>query len=90
MTKPRTSKASRSAPVFATRADVVRLFGDLDDESVSEVLALTPTIAEVEEASVWLEGEGDVIARKGHPQTPRIAAILDIVDREEEEPSYLR
>jgi hypothetical protein len=79
-----------SSQVAAVRADVVRLFGDVDDEEISEVLALSPTISELAEASAWLDGQGDVMDRKGRPQTPRIAAILDIVDREEDEPSYLR
>ncbi len=91
MTKAKTFKLSPRAPGSATRADIVRLFGELDDESVTAVLALTPTVAEAEEASVWLEGRGDEIARKGHHQTPRIATILEIVDRnEDDEPSYLR
>lgn len=79
-------EANPSAP--ATRADVVRLFGKIDDEDVVAVLALSPTVAEVEEAQAWLEGQGDTLARKGRPQTPRTAAILEIVDRaEDEEPS---
>ena len=86
----KTSKAPTPPNKFAVRADVVQLLGDIDDEGVTEVLALTPTIAELEEASAWLEGQGDILDRKGRPQTPRIAAILDIVDRDDDEPSYLR
>lgn len=71
----------------ASRGDVVRLFGHLEDEAVAEVLALLPTIAELEEAQAWVVGQGDLLARAGHEQTPRIAAILDIVvDEDEDEP----
>ena len=69
----------------ASRDDVVRLFGHLEDEAIVEVLALAPTISELEEAQAWLVGQGDVLARGGHPQTPRIAAILDIVADEDED-----
>jgi hypothetical protein len=31
-------------------------------------------------------GQGDTLARAGRPQTPRIAAILNIVVEEEDEP----
>jgi hypothetical protein len=85
------SKPAKNAPhsgMSASRDDVVRLFGHIEDEAVAEVLALMPTIAELEEAQAWVVGQGDVLARSGHPQTPRIAAILDIVaeDEEEDEP----
>ena len=52
---PKTSRvAMPSSQVAAVRADVVRLFGDVDDEEISEVLALSPTISELAEASAWL------------------------------------
>lgn len=72
----------------ASRDDVVRLFGHLEDEAIGEVLALLPTIAELEEAQAWMVGQGDALARAGHQQTPRIAAILDVVvdDDEDESP----
>jgi hypothetical protein len=70
----------------ASRDDVVRLFGHIEDEAVAEVLALFPTISELEEAQAWIVGQGDLLARCGHPQTPRVAAILDIVDDDEDDP----
>jgi hypothetical protein len=69
----------------ASRDDVVRLFGHIEDEAVAEILAMVPTVAELEEAQAWIVGQGDTLARGGHPQTPRIAAILDIVVDEDEE-----
>lgn len=75
---------------FATRDDLRRLFGDLDAQDVLAIFTLSPTVAELEEAQSWLEGQGDVVARRGHPQSGKIAAILEIVDKEDEEPTYLR
>jgi hypothetical protein len=72
---------------LATSEDIRRLLGDT--ENVLEILSLSPSVTELEEAQAWLEGQGDFLARRGRPQTPTIAAILDIVEPDEE-PAYLR
>jgi hypothetical protein len=76
-------------PSIAERADVIRLFGEIDEEDILQLLALQPTVMELQEAAAWLEGEGDILARAGHPMTPRIAGILEIVDRRDEEDAWL-
>ena len=77
-------------PALAKRSDVMHLFGDVDDETVIEVLKLKPTIDELEQANVWLEGQGNRLSHAGHPQTERIGMLIDILRDEEEEPSYLK
>ena len=84
------SNAKRPEHVFATHEDIARLLGRLDDKDVVDILALTPTVVEVEEASAWLDGSENKAARRGHPQTSRVVAILDIVDPDDEEPRHLR
>lgn len=74
----------------AARDDVVRMFRSIDDDVVLQVLGLEPSIGELEEAYSWLEGEGDRLSRAGHTQTERIAALVDILRDDEEEPPYLR
>lgn len=74
----------------ATRDDVVRMFRQIDDEAVVQVLGLEPSIGELEQVYAWLEGEGDRLARAGRVQTERIAALFDILREDEEEPPYLR
>jgi hypothetical protein len=83
-------KPSRNS--FAGRDDIRRLFGALDVQDVLAILTLAPTVAELEEAQTWLEGLGDVVARRDRPQSAKIAAILDILeeDVEIEEPPFLR
>ena len=53
-----------------------------------QILALHPTIAEIEQAVLWTAGDGDILAKGGHPLTGTVAAVLDILSVEdEEEPS---
>jgi hypothetical protein len=87
----KSAKFKAAPPPAVTRDNIIRLFGDVEDEAVVEVLGLKPTVDELEQAYVWLDGEGDRLSRAGHPQSERIGEIIDILRvEEEEEPSYLR
>lgn len=77
-------------PAHAKRSDIVHLFGDVDDATVVEVLKLKPTVDELEQANVWLEGQGNRLSHAGHPQTERIGQLIDLLRVEEEEPPYLK
>jgi hypothetical protein len=68
----------------AGRADLKRVIHDLDDASALEILALDPTVAEIEEAACWAVGEGNLLDRAGHPLTGTVARIVAILQREEE------
>jgi hypothetical protein len=71
---------------FATSDDVARILGNLDETKMLPILELRPTIADVEEASVWLGGDRDVfgpVPLKG--VASRIVTILT-ADEEEEPP----
>ena len=67
----------------ATRDDLIHIIGELDDDTAVEILALGPSVAEVEEAFMWIAGEGDVVDRAGRPLAGRTAAIVDILAAEE-------
>ena len=71
-----------------SRSDLTRILGDLDDAQISEILTLHPTLAEVEQAALWAEGEGEVLSASGHTLSGVVAEIVDIVtaDEEDEEP----
>lgn len=61
--------ASRK-PVMATFGHVTlgelrRLLGDTDQTKFSAILALRPTLKDVEEAIAWGKGDGDVLAKTG-------------------------
>jgi hypothetical protein len=66
--------------------DVKHIVGDIEEWKIIEILALKPTLTEVEEAAVWASGNGDVLAKAGHPQVGVIAQIVEILTADEEEP----
>jgi hypothetical protein len=81
----RTATASSHRP--ATHDDIKGILGDLDDSKMLPILALQPTIADVEQASVWLGGDPDVFgaAEPLKGATSQIVTILT-ADEEEEPP----
>ena len=58
-------------PIMATRDDLLRLVGDVDERT-----------------ALWAAGDGDVLAKGGHPLTGTAAEVVDILtaDQEEEPP----
>ena len=68
------------------RNDLTRLLGDVEDAKLIDILALEPTLAEVEEAAIWVAGDGDVLAKSGRPLAGVVANIVDILTADEEEP----
>lgn len=68
----------------ASADDVRRVFGALDDEKVVAIVALRPTIADLEESSSWLAGDADVFGA-GKPLKSVAGRIVDIVTADEDE-----
>ena len=81
------SKPPMAATRLATvgRDDLTRIFGEIDDIKITEILALKPTLQELEEAAVWATGNGDVLGKSGHPLSAVVAAIVDILTADEDE-----
>jgi len=52
--------------------DVTRILGEVDDAKIVEILALKPTFQELEEAALWVTGDGDALARA----VTRLAGLL--------------
>ena len=76
-----------TASALAGRDDLKRVLGDIDDAKTIDVLVLKPTLRELEEAAMWLAGDGDVLGKSGHPLGGVAAAIVEIVSAgEEDEP----
>jgi hypothetical protein len=71
--------------VKASRDDVIRIAGALEDAKIVDILALKPTVSELEQAVLWAEGEGDLLARKGHQLVGVVAEIVDVLTADEED-----
>ncbi|MDH3701930.1 MAG: hypothetical protein OEU46_11490 [Alphaproteobacteria bacterium] len=59
--------------------DVVRLVGDLEDAKVAEILAIAPTLEELEEAVAWAEAESDVMGESGKSLSGAAARVYEIL-----------
>jgi PHP family Zn ribbon phosphoesterase len=68
------------------RVELTRILGDIDDVKVIEILALNPSLDDVEEAAAWLTGNRDVLARDGRALTSAASAIVELLATDEEEP----
>ncbi len=74
MTPEQQISGDRSATIG--RDDLHRILGDIDDAKVIDILALKPTLPEVEQAAVWAAGDGDVLrAAIRLPGWPRTSSI---------------
>jgi hypothetical protein len=58
--QPSSSSAAHAAS--AGRDDLRQILGDIEDAKILKILALMPTLADLEEAAAWAAGDGDVLA----------------------------
>ncbi len=79
-------KSSSDAAALATRSDINGILGEIDAKEMLAILALRPTIADIEEASVWLEGDPDVFGAGRAVQGVASEIIAILTEDEEEEP----
>jgi hypothetical protein len=82
MQKTHTADATRRG--VATSDDVARILGDIDPSKMLSIIALRPTILDVEEASMWLAGDRDVFG-PGLPLQGVPSQIVTILTADEEE-----
>ena len=83
--------AKPSTPPSNLRVDQVKsILGDVDNAKLIEILEMQPTLAELEQAAIWAAGNGDILAKEGRPLTDRVAAIVEVLTPDEEEPPPVR
>ncbi len=71
---------------LASHNDIKHILGDIDPADMLAIISLRPTIADIEEASVWLEGDPDVFGAS-EPVKSVVSQIITILtENEEEEP----
>lgn len=76
--------ATASNRRLATHDDVMSILGDLDATKMLQILELRPTVADVEEASMWLGGDPDVFGA-AEPLKGIASQIVTILTADEEE-----
>jgi hypothetical protein len=69
---------------MVSRGDVCRLFGELDDERIAEILKLGPSLQEIELAAICLDGRTHILVEGGHHLSATAARMLEIVLSDEE------
>lgn len=62
-----------------TRAEVIHLFGELDDAVVAAILRTGATYAELEEAKIRALGDAADLGKERHEPSPAAAAVYDIL-----------
>ena len=77
-------KLDLGGTAIATDADIKSILGNIDSEKLLTILSLRPTIAEIEEASVWLSGDADVYGAS-EPVKGNASHIITILTAEEED-----
>ena len=78
------SPATEPKGAFASRDDIKAILGALDPGKMLAIVDLRPTVADVEAASVWLEGDADVFGA-GEPLKGIAADIVGILTEGEDE-----
>lgn len=74
---------------LATHDDIKGILGDIDPAEMLAILSLQPTIADIEEASVWLEGDPDVFGAGETVKGVASEIITILTENEEEEPPHV-
>jgi hypothetical protein len=73
---PRNAVNAPAARRDAVCADVQRLLGAIATDKIVAIMALRPSLAELEEAALWVQGENYLLGR--HPLVGIAARIFEI------------
>ena len=66
-----------------TQQDIKSILGSVDDASVTAIIAIGPSVSELEEAVAWASGESDVMGELERPLEGAVARVYDILTRDE-------
>ena len=66
-----------------TQQDIKSVLGNLDDATVTAILAVGPSIKGLEEAMAWASGESDVMGDLERPLEGSVARVYDILTQDE-------
>ncbi len=83
MPKPNSGQPMRGQEAIGS--NLHQILGDMDDSTAVAILALHPSVAQLEEAQVWLNGAGDILGKEHRPLDGVVAQIFDMLTVEEED-----
>lgn len=63
----------------AGRDDLRRVLGEMSEPKLIEILELNPTVADLEEATMCMAGDQDILGRSGHPISATAGLIVEIL-----------
>lgn len=69
----------------AESTDIRKILGDLDDARIAEILALKPSVADLDDVAVCMAGDHDVLAKSGHHVPVTAARIIELLADEEQD-----
>lgn len=73
---------SKNMPIMS--ADQVRHFtGPVSDQTIVQILGVTPSAEDLEVAVTYAQGEGDIADREGHELSGKPAVIYEILVADE-------
>jgi hypothetical protein len=79
-------KSDSGGTASATRNDIKGILGDIDPAEMLAIMSLRPTIADLEQAAVRLEGDPDVFGAGETVQGVVSEIVAILTENEEEEP----
>lgn len=82
MSKQPTNDGARPA----ASTDIRKILGDLDDARMAEILALKPSLVDLDDVAVCMAGDHDVLAKSGHHVPVTAARIIELLADEEQGP----
>lgn len=71
------------ATQLSIHAEVLRLFGTLDDHKVAQIDELSPSQDELEITAAYLAGMDDIMGKERQPLIGKPAKIYEIVSRDD-------
>lgn len=79
-----TDPQPRETPAQATQEDITAILGNIDTELLLAILELRPTIADLEEAKMWLSSDRDIFGAD-EPLKGTASEIVTILTADENE-----
>lgn len=73
-----------SSAKAASTGDIRAILGALNENDLLEIVALRPSIRDVEEAAIWLSGDRDIFG-KGEPLKGIAAEIVTVLAPDEDD-----